>query len=109
MAIEFFLKIRPGLSLRMPFRIRRCRSASTATGRGLAGLWGFNLVMDPSAYSFPVSAGTIWWDGSAGTRYFIDSTQGIITVIMAQVSPSRGGGFREDFTRLVDAALIERR
>ena len=72
-------------------------------------LGGFNLVMDPSAYSFPVSAGTIWWDGSAGTRYFIDSTQGIITVIMAQVSPSRGGGFREDFTRLVDAALIERR
>ena len=45
--------------------------------------------MDPSAYSFPVSAGTIWWDGSAGTRYFIDSSQGIITVIMAQVSPSR--------------------
>lgn len=72
-------------------------------------LGGFNLVMDPSAYSFPVSAGTIWWDGSAGTRYFIDPTQGIITVIMAQVSPSRGGGFREDFTRLVDAALIERR
>ena len=72
-------------------------------------LGGFNLVMDPSAYSFPVSAGTIWWDGSAGTRYFIDSSQGIITVIMAQVSPSRGGGFREDFTRLVDAALIERR
>ena len=72
-------------------------------------LGGFNLVMDPTAYSFPVSAGTIWWDGSAGTRYFIDSSQGIITVIMAQVSPSRGGGFREDFTRLVDAALIERR
>ena len=67
-------------------------------------LGGFNLVMDPSAYSFPVSSGTIWWDGSAGTRYFIDSTQGIITVIMAQVSPSRGGGFREDFTSLVDAA-----
>ena len=66
-------------------------------------------MMDPTAYSFPVSAGTIWWDGSAGTRYFIDSTQGIITVIMAQVSPSRGGGFREDFTSLVDAALIERR
>jgi len=28
---------------------------------------------------------------------------------MAQVSPSRGGGFREDFTRLVDAAMVERR
>lgn len=72
-------------------------------------LGGFNLVMDPSAYSWPVSEGTIWWDGSAGTRYFIDPQQDMITVIMAQVSPSRGGGFRENFTRLVDAAIVDRR
>ena len=72
-------------------------------------LGGFNLVMDPSTYSWPVSEGTIWWDGSAGTRYFIDPRQNMITVIMAQVSPSRGGGFRENFTRLVDAAIVERR
>ncbi|HBW83793.1 MAG TPA: hypothetical protein DEF79_07110 [Gammaproteobacteria bacterium] len=72
-------------------------------------LGGFNLVMDPSTYTFPVSVGTLWWDGSAGTRYFIDPSQGTATVIMAQISPSRGGGFREDFTRLVDAALIDRR
>jgi CubicO group peptidase (beta-lactamase class C family) len=72
-------------------------------------LGGFNLVMNPDTYSYPVSEGTIWWDGSAGTRYFIDSVQNTVTVIMAQVSPSRGGGFREDFTRLVDAAMVERR
>ena len=72
-------------------------------------LGGFNLVMDSSAYSWPVSNGTIWWDGSAGTRYFIDPQQNMVTVIMAQVSPSRGGGFRENFTRLVDAAIVERR
>ncbi len=72
-------------------------------------LGGFNLVMDPATYSWPVSEGTIWWDGSAGTRYFIDPKQNMITVIMAQVSPSRGGGFREDFTTLVDAAITERR
>lgn len=72
-------------------------------------LGGFNLVMDPSAYSWPVSEGTIWWDGSAGTRYFIDPQQNMITVIMAQVSPSRGGGFRENFTQLVDAAIVDRR
>ncbi len=72
-------------------------------------LGGFNLVMDPETYSYPVSEGTIWWDGSAGTRYFIDPVQNTVTVIMAQVSPSRGGGFREDFTSLVDAALVERR
>lgn len=72
-------------------------------------LGGFNLVMDPDTYSYPVSEGTIWWDGSAGTRYFIDPVQNTVTVIMAQVSPSRGGGFREDFTRLVEAAMVERR
>jgi CubicO group peptidase (beta-lactamase class C family) len=72
-------------------------------------LGGFNLVMDPAAYSWPVSKGTIWWDGSAGTRYFIDPVQNMIIVIMAQISPSRGGGFREDFTTLVDAAITDRR
>ncbi|MFK7864539.1 MAG: serine hydrolase domain-containing protein [Pseudohongiellaceae bacterium] len=71
-------------------------------------LGGFNLVMDPSAYSFPVSKGTIWWDGSTATRFFIDPEQNLITVIMGQVSPSSGGGFRENFTTLVDAALEDR-
>jgi CubicO group peptidase (beta-lactamase class C family) len=84
---------------------------------GSSGYWlgsgwtlgGFNLVMDPAAYSWPVSKGTIWWDGSAGTRYFIDPVQDMIIVIMAQISPSSGGGFREDFTTLVDAAIVDRR
>ena len=72
-------------------------------------LGGFNVVLDPSTYSYPVSEGTIWWDGSAGTRFFIDPKQGTVLVIMAQVSPSDGGGFRENFSRLVDAAIIDRR
>jgi len=84
---------------------------------GSSGYWlgsgwtlgGFNLVMDTSAYNFPVSADTVWWDGSAGTRYLIDPVQNTIIVIMAQVSPSSGGGFRENFSLLVDAAIIERR
>ena len=83
---------------------------------GNSGYWvgsgwtfgGFNLVMDSSAYNFPVSEGTIWWDGSAGTRYFIDPVQNTVIVIMAQVSPSSGGGFRENFSRLVDAAISAR-
>ncbi|MEX0963259.1 MAG: serine hydrolase domain-containing protein [Pseudohongiellaceae bacterium] len=72
-------------------------------------LGGFNLVMDPTHYNFPVSTGTIWWDGSAATRYFIDPKQSMVIVIMAQVSPSSGGGFRENFSELVDKAIIERR
>lgn len=72
-------------------------------------LGGFNVVMDNSAYDFPVSDGTIWWDGSAGTRYFIDRQQDLVIVIMAQVSPAGGGGFREEFKQLVDGAIIQRR
>ena len=50
-----------------------------------------------------------YWLGSAGTRFFIDPIEGTVIVIMAQVSPSNGGGFRENFSHLVDAAIIERR
>jgi len=70
-------------------------------------LGGFNLVLDRDTYNFPVSNGTIWWDGSAGTRFFIDPTQNMVMVIMAQVSPSGGGGFREEFKQLVDAAIVK--
>jgi len=72
-------------------------------------LGGFNLVLDNGAYNFPVSNGTIWWDGSAGTRFFVDPTQNMIMVIMAQVSPSSGGGFREEFKQIVDGAISDRR
>lgn len=71
-------------------------------------LGGFNLVLDPATYNFPVSEGTIWWDGSTATRFFIDPKQNLITIIMGQVSPSSGGGFRENFTTLVDSAIIDR-
>ncbi len=83
---------------------------------GTGGYWlgsgwtlgGFNLVMDAEAYDFPVGNGVIWWDGSAATRYFIDPNLDMVMVIMSQVSPSRGGGFRENFKRLVDEAVIDR-
>jgi len=72
-------------------------------------LGGFNVVIDNTTYSYPVSNGTIWWDGSAGTRYFIDKEQNMIVVIMAQLSPASGNGFRENFKRLVEDAVIEHR
>ena len=72
-------------------------------------LGSFNLVMNPEEYNFPVSEGTIWWDGSAATRFFIDPKESTVIVIMAQVSPSSGGGFREIFSEMVDKAIIERR
>ena len=79
------------------------RGYMAGSGWGL----GFNVVLDSSAYTFPVGEGEYWWDGSAGTRFSIDPEHGIIIVIMAQVSPSRGGGFREEFKRLVYDAIVD--
>ena len=68
---------------------------------------GFNVVLDASRYAFPVGDGEYWWDGSSGTRFSIDPEHGLITVIMAAVSPSRGGGFREEFKALVHRAIVD--
>ena len=80
---------------------------------GSSGYWagsgwslgGMAVAMDPSTYNHTVSMGEYWWDGSAGTRYWIDPVENMITVIMAQVSPASGGGFREQFKTDVYRAL----
>jgi CubicO group peptidase (beta-lactamase class C family) len=70
---------------------------------------GFSIVMDASKYAYPVNDGDFWWDGSAGTRFWIDPTENMVTIIMAQVSPSGGQGFREEFKTGVDEAILEKR
>lgn len=72
-------------------------------------LGGFAVVLDPAAYNHTMRAGEFWWDGSAGTRFWIDPTENMITIVMAQVSPAGGNGFRERFKTLVDEAIEESR
>ena len=68
---------------------------------------GFSVVMDADASPLPVSEGTFWWDGSSGTRFFIDPVEEMVTVIMGAASPAYGGGFREGFTEAVYRAIVE--
>ena len=68
---------------------------------------GFCVVMDADASPLPVSEGTFWWDGSSGTRFFIDPVEDMVTVIMAAASPAYGSGFREAFTEAVYAAIVD--
>ena len=68
---------------------------------------GFCVVMDEDASPLPVSEGTFWWDGSSGTRFFIDPVEDMVTVIMAAASPAHGNGFREAFTEAVYAAIVD--
>ena len=70
---------------------------------------GFSIVMDASQYAYPVNDSDFWWDGSAGTRFWIDPTENMVTIVMAQVSPASGRGFREEFKTGVDEAITERR
>ncbi len=68
---------------------------------------GFCVVIDADASPLPVSEGTFWWDGSSGTRFFIDPVEDMVTVIMGAASPAYGNGFREAFTEAVYAAIID--
>ncbi|MDX1566259.1 MAG: serine hydrolase domain-containing protein [Longimicrobiales bacterium] len=68
---------------------------------------GFNVVLDPAYYDHPMQEGEFWWDGSAGTRFWIDPVNDMVTVIHAQVSPASGNGFREEFKRMVYGALVD--
>ena len=68
---------------------------------------GFSVVMDADASALPVREGTFWWDGSSGTRFFIDPVENMVIVIMAAASPAYGNGFREGFTEAVYRALVD--
>jgi len=70
---------------------------------------GFSVVMDASGFPYTVSDGEFWWDGSAGTRFWIDPVEDMVTIVMAQVSPAGGGGFRGEFKTGVYDAIIEER
>lgn len=81
---------------------------------GASGYWGGSgwslggmaVVLDPEPYGHTVIPGEYWWDGSAGTRFWIDPDNNMVTIVMAQVSPANGNGFRETFKNLVyDARL----
>ena len=90
---------------RVPDALLPIGFGSPQPGRG----WtlGFCVVMDADASPLPVSEGAFWWDGSSGTRFFIDPAEDMVTVIMAAASPARGNGFREGFVEAVYEALID--
>ena len=68
-------------------------------------LGGFAVAMNPALYDHTVSPGEFWWDGSAGTRFWFDPKEDMVTVIMAQVQPTDGHHFREQFKSLVYDAI----
>ena len=90
---------------RVPDALLPLSPRSLGRGWGL----GFSIVIDPREFSYPMNDGEFWWDGSAGTRFWIDPVEDMVTIVMAQLSPARGEGFREDFKTGVYDAIIEER
>ena len=90
---------------RVPDALLPIGFGSPQPGRG----WtlGFCVVLDADASSLPVPEGTVWWDGSSGTRFFIDPVEDMVTVIMAAASPAHGNGFRQGFVEAVYEALVD--
>ena len=68
-------------------------------------LGGMAVVLEADTYNHTVNEGEYWWDGSAGTRFWIDPEENMVTIIMAQISPASGNGFRESFKTLVYDAI----
>jgi CubicO group peptidase (beta-lactamase class C family) len=90
---------------RVPDALLPLNPRSLGRGWGL----GFSIVIDAREFSYPMNDGEFWWDGSAGTRFWIDPVEDMVTIVMAQLSPARGEGFREEFKTGVYNAIIEGR
>ena len=77
------------------------RARGGAMGWGLANV---NVVLDPSAMKDSPNAGEYGWDGSAGTIFWIDPKEEMVTILMTQSSPANPDSLRQRFKALVQAA-----
>jgi CubicO group peptidase (beta-lactamase class C family) len=77
------------------------RSRGGGMGWGLANV---NVVVDPSATPDSPNAGEYGWDGSAGTIFWIDPKEEMVTVLMTQSSPANPDSLRQRFKTLVMSA-----
>ena len=76
-----------------------------ARGGGMGwGLANVNVVVDPSVIDGSPNAGEYGWDGSAGTIFWIDPKDEMVTVLMTQSSPANPDSLRQRFKALVTAA-----
>jgi len=84
----------------LPDNVQRVR------GGGLGwGLANVNVVIDPSAVDGSPNLGEYGWDGSAGTIFWIDPKEEMVTILMTQNSPANPDSLRQRFKALVMSAI----
>jgi CubicO group peptidase (beta-lactamase class C family) len=77
-----------------------------ARGGGMGwALANVNVVIDPSAVEGSPNLGEYGWDGSAGTIFWIDPKEELITILMTQNSPANPDSLRQRFKALVMSAV----
>ena len=77
-----------------------------ARGNGMGwGLANVNVVVDPSLMKHAPNRGEYGWDGSAGTIFWIDPTEQLITVLMTQSAPANPDSLRQRFHAIVMSAV----
>ena len=72
--------------------------------------FGYNgvVVSDPEAADLPVGAGTYFWDGAAGTWFWIDPVHRLLFVGMIQVIYDGSPKLQEETQRVIGEAWAER-
>jgi CubicO group peptidase (beta-lactamase class C family) len=76
-------------------------------GEGWGFGLGFTVKNQPVLDGLPDSVGTYYWFGVAGTSFWIDPERDLIGIFMIQIRPNRDVNFRDQFKRLVYAAVVE--
>jgi CubicO group peptidase (beta-lactamase class C family) len=72
--------------------------------------WGFDcaVVFDPPAANLSDGAGTFFWDGAAGTWFWVDPANDIVFVSMIQrMTSGDNHNFEYKSHAVVDAALVD--
>ena len=83
----------------------------TRAGGTLPRGWGFGLTVavsrGPGQTGIIGSKGEYRWGGAAGTRFWIDPKEEMVTIFMVQILPYRGLSYGREFKRLAYQAIVD--
>ncbi|MCU5782779.1 beta-lactamase [Alcanivorax balearicus MACL04] len=83
------------------------RFNNTHMGAGLGFGLGFGVVLNPALAQTMGSVGEYFWTGMANTQFWIDPSEDLIVIQMAQMMPSTLVPIRQTLRSLVYQALID--
>jgi CubicO group peptidase (beta-lactamase class C family) len=89
----------------LPAMSRSMFAEATYNGMGF-GL-GFAVSMNPAQMMIAGSPGEYSWGGAAGTAFWIDPAEELITIFMTQVMPSTAFPIRRELRTMIYAAITD--